>query len=327
MRALSGPSRTIVAMAALGFVLTTAGCAQVADLQSRRALKQAHAAYQGQHYAEAAKLYEEALSHNPNIAEAHFYLANSYDQQYKPSRKGEPENDALLDKAVQHYQTAADQLQNAPEPERKQLGQLSLDYLVATYGPDKLADPAKQEPIIQRMIQLDPNEPKNYWKLAQVYADAGAYAEAEQMYLKARDVKPNDPEVYLQMAGYYSRQGELTKMFEALEKRAELEPNNPEAFQMIAGYYEEAARNDTRLTDDQRRDYIQKGLAASERALKLNAEYVDALVYRNILLRHQARMTKDQAEIKRLIDEADTLKLKAEELRKKQAGAPAAPAQ
>jgi tetratricopeptide (TPR) repeat protein len=323
MRALSGPSRTVVAMAALGFMFTAVGCGQVADLQSRRALKQAHAAYQGQNYIEAAKLYEEALSHNPDIPEAHFYLANSYDQQYKPSRKGEPENDALLAKAVEHYQTAADRLQAAPEPERKQLGQLSLDYLVATYGPDKLADPAKQEPIIQKMIELDPNEPKNYWKLAQVYADAGAYAEAEQMYLKAREVKPSDPEVYLQMAGFYSRQGELPKMFEALEKRAELEPNNPEAFQMIAGYYEEAARVDTRLTDEVRMEYIQKGIAASDQAIKLNAEYADAIIYKNILLRHQARLIKDPAEQKRLIEEANVLQKKAEELRKKQAGTPA----
>src|SRR5688572_9247114 len=104
MRALSGPSRTFVAMAALSFILTAAGCGQVADLQSRRALKQAHAAYQGQNYIEAAKLYEEALSYNPDIPEAHFYLANSYDQQYKPSRKGEEANDALLNKAVEHYQ-------------------------------------------------------------------------------------------------------------------------------------------------------------------------------------------------------------------------------
>ena len=68
---------------------------------------------------------------------AYFFLANSYDNLYKPARKGEAENDALLTKAIENYKLAAEK---ETDPKMKKL---SLDYLVAAYGPDKLDDPTR----------------------------------------------------------------------------------------------------------------------------------------------------------------------------------------
>ena len=80
---------------------------------------------------------------------AHFFLANSLEQLYRPSKKGEPQNDALLTDAVQHYQMAADRLGAIPGDDNKKLAKLSMEYLVAAYGPDKLADPAKAEELLK----------------------------------------------------------------------------------------------------------------------------------------------------------------------------------
>ena len=101
---------------------------------------------------------------------------------------------------------------------------LALDFLVAAYGPDKLADPTQAEPVVKRMIELAPNEPANYFQLAKIYEDSGEYQFAEETYLKGRDAKPNDPTVYLTVAGYYNRQGDFPKLVENLRKRIELEP-------------------------------------------------------------------------------------------------------
>ena len=100
------------------------------------------------------------------------------------------------------------------------LGKRSLEYLVAAYGADKLNAPDQAEPVVQKMIQMDPTEPTNYFALAKIYEDAGAYNEAEQMYLKAKEVRPNDPTVYTTLAGYYNRQGQFDKTIQALEERA-----------------------------------------------------------------------------------------------------------
>src|SRR6267154_1295497 len=105
---------------------------------------------------------------------------------------------------AQDYKKAAESLSASPDPADKKLGKLALQYLVSSYGPDKLNDPAKAEPVVQRMIQLEPGEPTNYFALAKIYEDAGAYDEAEKMLVQAKNAKPADPAVYMTLAGYYN---------------------------------------------------------------------------------------------------------------------------
>jgi hypothetical protein len=45
-----------------------------------------------------------------------------------------------------------------------------------------------------------------------------------------------------------------------------------------------------------------------DKALSLNPDYLDALTYKNILLRLKANINTDRPEQKRLIDEADKLR-------------------
>jgi tetratricopeptide (TPR) repeat protein len=300
-------------------VASVAGCSRIAQLQASRAAKAANVAYAGQDYARAAGLYKEAIEKNPDLAFAYFYLGNSYEQQYKPSLRGEPANDELLTKAVENYKIASEKLATAETEQERNLANLALKYLVSAYNPDKLNDPAQAEPVLISMIQRDPTDPQGYFMLANVYEQAGEYPDAERVFLLARDAKPTDPEVYLQLAGFYNRQGQFDKTIEALEKRAEREPKNPEAFQMIGGYYEEEVRSDNRLTDDEKRDYAEKGLVAVDKALELNKDYVEALVFRGLLLRHQARLEKEPAKQQALIKEATELSDRANALRKRQA--------
>ena len=314
-----GLSSASLAVAALLTVTSVAGCARIRELQAMRAFKAANQAYTAQDYRAAAPLYEEAIKQNPDLGYAYFYLGNSYDNQYKPSRRGEADNDVLLDKAVQNYQTGADKLATSAKPEDRNLANLSLKYLVASYGVDKLNDPAKSEPVLIKMIQLDPADTEPYFMLANVYEQAAEYDHAERLLSLARDAKPADPAVYLQLAGYYNRQGLFEKTIAALEQRAEKEPTNPEAYQMIAGYYYEETNGDPRLVDAQKRDYIQKGLQAVDKAMQLKSDYATAMTFRGLLLRQQARIEKDQAKIKQLLDEAEELSRKANELVKKQA--------
>src|SRR3989337_1341073 len=103
--------------------------------------------------------------------------------------KGEPDNDKLLTQAIENYKLAAEK---ETDPKMKKL---SLDYLVAAYGPDKLDDPSQAEPLVQRMIQLDPTDTTNYFALASIYENAGNLDEAEAMLNKAREVKPKEAAV------------------------------------------------------------------------------------------------------------------------------------
>ena len=148
----------------------------------------------GSRWREAADRYEAVIAANPNteaapdFLAAYFFLGNSYDNLCKPARKGEPENDAYMTKAIENYTKAAE-LSKDPLIKRR-----SMEYIVAAYAPDKLNDPSQAEPIVQKMIQMDPNEPTAYFQLSKIYEDAGRYEEAEAALLKARDAKPERPD-------------------------------------------------------------------------------------------------------------------------------------
>ncbi|MGC4086084.1 MAG: tetratricopeptide repeat protein [Vicinamibacterales bacterium] len=216
--------------------------------------------------------------------------------------------------------SAPKKLGNSQIEDEKKLAKLSLEYLVAAYGADKLNDPAQAEPVLIKMIEMEPAEPSNYAVLAKIYEDAGLYDDAEKVLNMSKAAKPKDAAVYLQLAGFYNRQGRFDKTIEALNQRAEIEPNNPEAFQTIAGYYWDETRGDSMLTEEQKREYISKGLEAVDKAISLKSDYVEAITFRGLLLRLQANVEKDPAKQQALLKEATALSEKANELRKKATG-------
>jgi tetratricopeptide (TPR) repeat protein len=154
--------------------------------------------------------------------------------------------------------------------------------------------------------------------LAKIYEDNGNLDQAEAMYNKAKDMKPKDATVYQQLAGFYQRQGEFEKLIEAVQQRATLEPKNPEAHYSIAAYYQDEAFRNTRLTEAQKRDYVEKGLDEVEKALEIKPDYVDAIVYKGLLLRLQATTEKDPKKQQELLKEATDLQKKAADLKQKQ---------
>jgi tetratricopeptide (TPR) repeat protein len=310
--------RASLAVVALA-VFATVGCSKVGQLAAMKNFKEANASYAQQDYKKAAELYEATVKADPNLNYAYFYLGNSYDNLYKPSKKGEPANDALLESAVKNYQTAAEKLATGSTKAEKDLARLSLKYLVASYGADKLNDPARAEPVVQRMIQLDPGEPENYFALAKIYEDAGAYENAEDILVKAKQAKPSDPAVYKTLAGYYNRQGQFEKTIKELEDAAASDPKSPEARYTIAVFYWDAAFRDARLNEGQKKDYVQKGLEEVEKALSMKPDYIDAIVYKGLLLRLQANLEKDVAKQQALLKEATQLSEKANNLRKQKA--------
>lgn len=304
-----------------GLSVAAAGCGKysISSLKASKAFKDANQYYQSKEYKKAADRYEDvvqnqaALQQAPVFNVAYFFLANCYDQLYKPAKNGDPQNDAYIQKAIENYRKAAD---NITDPKWKKS---SLEYLASAYGPDKLNDPAKAEPVYKEIIQLEPSEPQNYMALAQLYEDAGRYEEAEAELQKAKEVKTNDPAVYTALAAFYNRQGDFDKTIDALTQAANLAPNNPEGWHLIATYYWDKARKDFRLSDAQKKDYILKGIAMDDKALSLNPNYLEAMTYKNILLRMQANTEKDPKVQKQLLNQADELRNKVLDAQKRKA--------
>ena len=98
-----------------------------------------------------------------------------------------------------------------------------------------------------------------------------------------------------------------------LEQAAAKRPADAAGQHLIGTFFLEKAR-DQSLSADEKRAYITRGLAAEEKALQINPDYTEALVYKNILLRMQATTESDPAVQATLLRDADTLRNRALEL-------------
>jgi predicted Zn-dependent protease len=317
-------STALVSAFCAALSLAAAGCGQISALQATMAFKDANQLYRGQDFRAAVVKYQEAIDlcrgsnpdcTDPRLNPAYFFLGNSYDNQFRPARKGEPANDELLTKAIENYKKAAEVV---TEPLTKQR---AMEYLVAAYGPDKLNEPGEAEPILRRMIELDPSEPSNYTYLSRIYEENGDYDQAEQLLIKAREMKPTDSGVYVTLAAFYNRQGEFDKTMEALHARAEREPNNPEAFYTIATYYWEKAYRDFTTSEADKMKFVLAGNEAIDKAIQLKSDYAEALTYKGLLLRVQATLEKNPDRQQELVKEAATFSAKASEVQAKQRAA------
>ena len=303
-------------------VLAVAGAAcgrySISNIRSLKAFQDANKFYMKTDYPAAIEGYKDAIRLNPDLGFAYFFLGNSYDQMYKPTKKGDPTNDGYLVEATKQYEIAIAKLAGATNPKEVECRKRAFEYLINAYGADKLNDFSKAEPIARQLIESDQSDPSNHQLLGKLYEDLGRYEEAEAEYRKAVDLRPNEGLAYMVLAGYYHRRGENQKMMAAWHDRAKVEPNNPEAFHTIASYYWDWVFKDKRLPRADALSNVMKGLAAENEALKLNPDYFEAASYKNLLLRQQALYERDPAKRKELTDEADIWYKRAIEIQKKQ---------
>src|SRR5215204_3254399 len=98
--------------------LSLVGCGQFSRLKASKHFKDANALYAQQDYRGAAVEYKSAVEADPSLDKAYFFLGNSYDNLYKPARKGNPLNDSYLQDALKNYKFAAERL-TEPDEETK----------------------------------------------------------------------------------------------------------------------------------------------------------------------------------------------------------------
>jgi len=125
-------------------------------------------------------------------------------------------------------------------------------------------------------------------------------------------------DTYLELARLANLQNRIDDVIQALTEAAKFDPPSAESHHRIATLLWDYTRRGG-LDPATQLAYIKKGVAAEDDALAMQPDYLEALTYKNILLRMQANQTPDPIEQKRLLDEADTLRNRAIELQKQRA--------
>jgi TonB family protein len=116
---------------------------------------------------------------------------------------------------------------------------------------------------------------------------------------------------YTELAALLKRRGNQLEAIDAMRGAASLAPQTPLEHHYVGALVWDFARTDSTLDASARKALIEQGIADEDRALALQPDLLEALTYKNILLRLLANATSDPAEQKRLIDEADGLRNRA----------------
>jgi TonB family protein len=165
---------------------------------------------------------------------------------------------------------------------------------------------------LKASIAADPAKMVTYLQLSKLQQERQAYSEAEATLIALTRALPNQSEPLMLLANFYNRLGRFDNAVKTIEAVAALSPSDPEPQQLQATFYWEKANKDAALSPSEKLAHVRAGIAATDRALAINPNYVSSIVYKSLLLRMQASLENNPG----LITEANALQAQAMELRK-----------
>lgn len=175
-------------------------------------------------------------------------------------------------------------------------------------------DTSATEAALRKQIAESPSGGRAYLQLSKLQEDRGSVQDAEATLLAGQRAIPGDKAILHALATLYTRAGRFDDSVAVLQQAAQIDPTDPEGHHRVAVHYWEKAFRDKALTPSEQRTYILAGIEAEDRALAIDGDYEPALVYKNMLLRLQARTEGDRAVQQHLIAEADALRTRAVEI-------------
>jgi tetratricopeptide (TPR) repeat protein len=330
-------SRPVVALALIAVLGAGAGCAKV---QAKAAMKDGNKDYKEENFKKAVDDYERAVKHDPNFAEAWFYLGSSHQAQYRPG-KDTPDNKAHLEAAIEAFKKSLE-TNPAKTPAQKTVRQNALAALTGIYADEPYRNYEEAQKYAQQLVSDNPNDPKNLYALANLYEKFNKIPEAEEMYKKVTQANPKDAKACGALAGFYNKPNwddtgapwvegsdktRLSKFDQAiavLEQCATIDANDPAGYQKVASYYWDKAYRDPLLTDEQKNRYADKGMENVDKALALKPEYFEAVIYKGLLYRVKAGAASDRRAKAEFLEKAQDLQKQGLELKKQQAAEAAA---
>jgi tetratricopeptide (TPR) repeat protein len=304
------------AVALIALPLVAAGCSSI---KARAAFQDANKLYKLERYKEAIVLYQRAVTLDPDFAEAHFYLANANQALYRPG-KSSPENTAHLETALSEYLEALAR-NKAKNPGQQQVRRSTLEALVQIFSEDPKKDYQKALGYAEDIVRDKPDAPRSLFALGALYEKFQKTTEAEAAYKRAFDLNPQNVGACVQMANFYNKaywngHSRFDDAIGTLEKCAALDPSDPIGYYKLSTFYWDKAYRDTEISDAQKLAYADAGLKATDRALTLQPDYCDALIYKGLLLRVKAQVATNYRLRDKLLEEAEAVRKLAVECKR-----------
>jgi len=165
--------------------------------------------------------------------------------------------------------------------------------------------------------KLDPELTNAYLYLATAYAqqfvpgvdtpDNKKFAQsAIDTFQKVLEKDTKNSNAIAGLASIYQNLADYAKAVEYYKKQTEIDPENPVPYYAIGSTdWIMVYNKQNPLPEDQKGPLVAEGLTYVDKAIEKNPTYDDAMIYKNLLLRQKALLTKDKKEAEALVAEAD----------------------
>jgi tetratricopeptide (TPR) repeat protein len=179
----------------------------------------------------------------------------------------------------------------------------------------------------ERTLELTPPSPDDREKTEKFYLSflnsTGDKDKAIAYLEKQLASRPNDLVLINQIATLYQKNGNFTKALEYFEKRANMDPKNKETWYTLGvNCWARSYHGGVAVSQEEREQVVDKGIAALDKALAIDPNYFDALSYINLIYREKAKALAavgKNAEAGQAYAKADEYQKQAIDLRKAQA--------
>ncbi|MBZ5637857.1 MAG: hypothetical protein LAO51_03770 [Acidobacteriia bacterium] len=250
------------------------------SVKFRYHMNEGNKAYKSQHYEDAIAEYRKVVSFLPSDWNANYQIAVSYLAMYHPN--------SIHPKDIEYSEKAA----------------AALEKLLTMKAPDA----ATVDKVRGFYVGL----------LTAASKSDKAIAFYEDLVRK----EPNNPVFAAQLAQLYAKKPDFPQALKWFTRRAEIEPSNKEAWYTIGVLcWERSAKGGLLVSDQERADQlIPTGMKALEKAISLDPDYFESLVYMNLLYREKAKLASaagDQAAFQDSMNKSQEFTKRAQEARKK----------
>jgi tetratricopeptide (TPR) repeat protein len=115
-----------------------------------------------------------------------------------------------------------------------------------------------------------------------------------------------------------ARRSRFEDAIQTMERCATLDPSDPSGYYKVATFYWDKAYRDHTLTDTEKNEYADLGIAEVDRALEIRPAYWEAIISKGLLFRVKAQVAPTTAERKTYLEQAQILQKQAMDLRAEQ---------
>lgn len=167
----------------------------------------------------------------------------------------------------------------------------------------------------KKYIAAFPHDTKAQEFMVSTYMNASKFDDA-LAYLQAEVRKnPGDAKSNKLIVTTYLRTQRIKEAYDWIATH--IPKADPEPYYLVSVYCWDKAYRDPSLTPQQRADFVEIGLTSANKALQMQPEYFDAMIYTNLLYREKAKLQTTEAAKQQYMSKADEWRTKALDLRKK----------